>query len=60
MGEGGPDDGSEVAAGLRHGFPAPVRPLQVVPGSFESERWSRDSGVLGMNGIVAVMISSKW
>lgn len=36
----------------RHGRPEPVTPRQVVSTFLESERARRDSGVLGMNGIL--------
>ena len=47
------DGGASAAViGRLHGRPAEVIPLHVVEGFLESERPSRDSGVLAKKGIV--------
>ena len=43
----------DAPIGRRHGRPEPVMPWHVVSMFFESERATSDSGVLGMNGILA-------
>ena len=53
-GEGEADGEVDAARARRHGRPDAVMPRQVVAGFFESERGRRDSGVLGMKGMVAV------
>lgn len=50
-GEGSVEDMS----GRRQGRPLPVTPRHVVPGSLESERLRRDSGVFGMKGMAGAV-----
>lgn len=58
-------DSLAIAGGLeaemerRHGRPLDVSPRQVVVGFFESERGISDSGVWGMNGISATVVSGR-
>lgn len=49
----GEDDFTGLARPRRHGRPLLVRPRQVVTGFLESERERRDSGVLGIYGILS-------
>lgn len=46
------EEPGDAARGRLHGRPPPVTPRHVPSEFLESERASRDSGVLGMNGIV--------
>jgi len=54
-GDAAGDDAVEDMSGRRHGRPLPVMPRHVVPGSLESERLRRDSGVFGMNGMAGLV-----
>lgn len=51
--------GLEVAMARRHSRPLEVSPRQVAVGSLESERGISDSGVWGINGISAVVVSAR-